>query len=104
VTPKKCEETVIGQLEQLFGQSALEEFAKLSPGKVQTIAYEIAVLASSGLDVNSPEPKCELKELDGKFSGLKLCAYMYVAFQRIAPGTDVGIDFSKEYAAALALR
>jgi len=62
------------------------------------------VLGSSGLDVNSPEPKYELKELPGKFSPLNLCAWMYVAFQQISPETNMGIDFSKEYTAALALR
>ena len=74
MTPKKCQETVIGQLEQLSGQYALEEFARLPSEKVQAIAFEIAVLNSSGLDVNNPQPKYELKELSGKFSGLNLSA------------------------------
>jgi|GEM_PF-6718537 len=34
---------------------------------------------------------------------VNLCVWMYVAFQQISPGTDVGIDFSREYAAALSL-
>jgi hypothetical protein len=28
---------------------------------------------------------------------------MYVAFQSIAPETDIGFDFSKEYAAAISM-
>lgn len=69
--------------------------------KVEAIDYEIAVPDCSGLDVNSPEPKYELKELPGKFSGLNFCVYPYVAFQQIAPEKNVGIDFSREHATAL---
>jgi hypothetical protein len=29
---------------------------------------------------------------------------MYTAFQEFAPGEDVGIDFSKEYQAAVSMR
>ncbi len=84
--------------------AALNLFATLPPEKIHAIGFEIAIFGQSGLDINNAHKKYELKELDGKFSGLKLCAYMYVAFQQIAPGTDVGIDFSREYAAAMALR
>lgn len=34
----------------------------------------------------------------------EFAAFMYVAFQQITPETDVGIDFSQEYEAAVGLR
>jgi hypothetical protein len=52
------------------------------------------------LDPNDPAPKYQLKSLPGDFSGLSLVCFMYVAFQSIAPETDIGFDLSKEYAAA----
>ena len=71
--------------------------------KVQAIGFEIAILGQNGLDINNPDAKYTLKELPGEFTGLKLAAFMYVAFQQIAPETDVGIDFSTEYEAARGL-
>ena len=87
-----------------FCTAALDLFATLPLEKVQAIGFEIAILGRNGLDINNPEKKYELKEFPGEFSGLKLCVYMYVAFQQISPGTDVGIDFSKEYQAAHEMR
>ncbi len=50
--------------------------------------------------INDPDTKYTLNAIPGRFSGLHLVAMMYAAFQHIAPGTDVGIDFSKEYETA----
>ncbi len=88
----------------IYCQKALELFAPMPPEKVQAIAFEIAVLGQNGLDINNFDKKYRLKELPGKFTGLKLCSFLYVATQQFAPGTDVGIDFSREYEAAVGLR
>ena len=45
-----------------------------------------------------------MKELPGEFSCLHLCSIMYAAFKQFAPNEDVGIDFSKEYEAAVGTR
>jgi len=44
-----------------------------------------------------------LQSMPGKFSGLHLLCYEYVAFQQIAPGKDIGFDLSAEYGTARAL-
>jgi Flp pilus assembly protein TadD len=82
---------------------AIERFEKLPPSEVQRIAFEIAMLGRSGLDVNDSAPKYQLKSLPGSFSGLHLMCMMYVGFKLIAPEQDIGFDLSKEYAAAKAL-
>jgi hypothetical protein len=50
--------------------------------------------------VNDPERKHRLKSMPGEFSSLQLVCYMHAGFQIIAPGTDIGLDLSKEYAMA----
>ena len=67
------------------------------------IAFEIAILGQSGLDINDPEQKYTLKSLSGKFSGLHLLAIMYTGFRQIDPSVDVGADFSREFEAAGAM-
>ena len=62
------------------------------------------MLGQNGLNVNDPEKKYQLKELPGEFTALKLVTFMYVAFQQIAPGTDIGMDFSAEYQAAVSMQ
>lgn len=44
-----------------------------------------------------------INSLHGDFSGMHLVSLMYAAFQRVATGTDVSIDLSREYAQAVAL-
>jgi len=46
------------------------------------------------------ESKYGLRTLPGEYSGLHLMAVMYAAFQVIEPTLDIGLDLSKEYAAA----
>lgn len=45
-----------------------------------------------------------LRLLPGTCSGLHLCSIMYAAFKQFAPHEDAGIDFSKEYKAAMEMR
>jgi hypothetical protein len=72
--------------------------------KRREIAFEVAILGTKGLDINDPTKRYELKSLPGTFSGLHLLAIMYTAFGQMDPSLDSGIDFSKEYQAAMALR
>ena len=84
----------------MYMTGALERFAKMNPSDIKALGLEIAMIGQNGLDINDPDTKYTLKAIPGRFSGLHLVAMMYAAFQHIAPGTDVGIDFSKEYEAA----
>lgn len=86
----------------MFCLGALERFASMIPDQVQKIGFEIAVLGTHGLDVNDSSVKYTLRTLPGgTFSGLHLLSIQYVAFQQIAPATDIGFDLSREYQAAL---
>lgn len=68
--------------------------------EIQKISFEIAMLGTRGLDVNSPEQKYTLNSIPGKFSGLHLLCIEYVGFQIIDPSIDLGFDLSAEYTAA----
>jgi Flp pilus assembly protein TadD len=83
--------------------AALEKFEKLAPEQVRQIGFEIALLGTRGLDVNSPEPRYTLKHMDGSFSGLQLVCYEYAAFKQFAPEQNIGFDLSAEYQTALKL-
>jgi tetratricopeptide (TPR) repeat protein len=96
-----------GQGEQfdavMYCLSALERFAQMSPDQVRQVALEIAMLGRTGIDINNPEHRYQLRSLPGDFSGLQLTSYMYVAFKQIAPEYDIGFDLSGEYEAATKL-
>lgn len=87
----------------MYCLGALERFAEMTDHQIQAIGQEIAVLGMRGLDINDPAKKYTLKTLPGDFSGLHLVSIMYAAFRKTAPGTDVGIDLSQEYAQAVAM-
>lgn len=88
----------------MYITGALKTFEAQGAKGRQAIALEIAMLGRSGLDINDPEDKYQLKSLPGKFSGLHLLAIMYTAFKQIEPTMDTGADFSAEYRAALELK
>ena len=83
--------------------AALEKLDEVGLEAFQPIAFEIAMLGTKGLDVNNHEKRYNLKTMTGEFSGMQLVSYMYVGFERIAPGTDQGIDLKREYALAAGL-
>ena len=87
----------------MYCLGALERFSEMTDQQIQQVGHEIAILGMRGLDINDPTKKYTLKSLPGDFSGLHLVSIMYAAFQRTAPGTDVGIDLSREYAQAKAI-
>jgi Flp pilus assembly protein TadD len=88
----------------MYITGALDKFANMSSKEIQAIGFEIAILGQNGLDINNPDKRYSLQSLPGTYSGLHLCSIMYTAFQDFAPGEDVGIDFSKEYQAAVSMR
>lgn len=88
----------------MYIADALDTFARIGEAKESEVALEIALLGTQGLDINNPEKKYRLKSLPGEFSALRLTALMYTAFRQLQPSLNVGIDFNKEYQAALALR
>lgn len=87
----------------MYCLGALEKFADMTPDEVQKVGFEIGILGMSGLDTNDSTPKYRLRSLPGEFSGLHLVSLMYVAFQQIAPGQNVGFDLAREYEMALTL-
>lgn len=84
-----------------YMQFALDQFSKLTPQAIQALAYEIATLGTKGFSINDPSKKYTLRSLGGEFTGLQLVSIMYAAYQQFAPGQDVGIDLSEEYAVAV---
>jgi len=88
----------------MYISGALEKFAGMTKNQIQAIGVEIAIRGQRGLDINDPDSRYTLKSLPGDFSGLHLVSIMYAAFQQFAPGENIGLDFSKEYEAAVAMR
>ena len=83
--------------------NALEYFQDKDMRHIQEVTYEIGLLGRNGFELDNPEIKYTLKSMPGSFSGLCLLCFMYVGFQKINPQQDLRIDFSREYAAALAV-
>ena len=84
--------------------AALERFDKMSKEEVQAVGFEIGLLGTTGIDYAKPDSKYSLRSISGeRFSGLQLMALMYVAFQRIDPTVDTGLDFGEAYKVALDL-
>lgn len=87
----------------MYCLDALERFDDMGEAIMGQVVTEIALLGSSGLDVNDPERKYQLRNLEGRFSGLQLVSLMYVGMKRLQPAADVGFDLSREYDMARAL-
>jgi Flp pilus assembly protein TadD len=86
----------------MYCVDALQRFAKMTPGERQNLVFEIAMLGQSGLDTNDPTPKYRLRSIPDKaFSGLQLTSIMFVGFRQIKPDLDTGLDYAREYQAAL---
>jgi len=76
---------------------ALKRYALMSPGDFQKLALELAMVGRSGFEVHNLASRYHVKGLDGDFSGLAMVCFLYVAMQRMAPGTDLGFDLAVEY-------
>lgn len=83
---------------------ALQRFAGMDRHDVQRVATEIGLLGMEGLDYASSERQYALRALPGEsFSGLHLMALMYVAFKKVEPAMDIGMNFDEPYRMALRL-
>jgi tetratricopeptide (TPR) repeat protein len=83
---------------------ALERFEPMTDDQVREIAFEVALLGTTGLDFASPEQKYSLRSIPTeKFTGLQLMCLMYAGFKRIAPEQDTGMDLQQAYDSALTL-
>ena len=76
---------------------ALQRFAKLSPDELKKLSLELAMAGRDGFAVHDPDRRYRVKGMDGDFSGLAMVCFLYVAMQRMAPGTDIGFDLAVEY-------
>ena len=76
---------------------ALKNFAGLSPSELQKLSLELAMAGREGFAVHNPDSRYRVKGLDGEHSGLAMVCFLYVAMQRMAPGTDLGFDLAAEY-------
>ena len=81
----------------MYCLDAITKFAGMTDEQVRKIGYEIAMLGTRGIDVNSSAKQYNLRSLPGSYSGLHLVCMEYVAFQKVAPGQDIGFDLGNEY-------
>jgi hypothetical protein len=75
----------------------MRRFAQMSPDAVQKLTLELAMAGRNGFAVHNPESRYDVKGLDGDFSGLAMVCFLYVAMERMAPGTGIGFDLAAEY-------
>ena len=84
----------------MYCMDAIKRFQTMSEQEVRDVGVEIAVLGQQGLNTNDSSKTYTLRSLEGDYTALNLVCMLYVAFQQIAPGEDVGFDLAKEYAVA----
>ena len=76
---------------------ALRRLAPMAPEELKSLGLELALAGREGFAVHNPERRYRVKGLEGELSGLAMVCYLYVAMQRVAPGTDIGFDLAAEY-------
>jgi len=81
-----------------FMMNALEYFKDMSKDKVKEIAYEVALLAQTGIDPKKQGYRLN-KIPNKKFSGYNLLAYYYVSWAIAVPEVlkELQMPFEKEY-------
>lgn len=82
---------------------ALRRFDAIGPAARNRAVLEIAKIGADGLNIDSSVRKFALSTLDGEFTALHLVSILYAGMKQADPTVDAGIDFSREYAAAVAL-
>ena len=75
---------------------AMKRYAQMSPGDFQKLTLELAMVGRDGFEVHNPASRYHVKGLDGEYSGLAMVCFLYVAMQRMAPGTNIGFDLAAE--------
>ena len=76
---------------------AMKRFAELPREHVGRAAMEIAMLGQNGLEINNPQKRYTLTNLEGDFSGLQLLSYMHVGMALLNPSVDCGSGLQREY-------
>lgn len=66
------------------------------PKKQHQIVLEAAEISNRGVDISNPAIKHNLSSLGVSVTGLSVVCLVYVGVNKIKPGMDVGIDFSRE--------
>ena len=83
--------------------AALERFERMAIEDIQSIAFEIGLLGSTGIDFTTGDRRYSLKSIPNEqFSGLQLLTLMYVGFKKLDSSVDTGLDFEVAYKSALA--
>lgn len=83
-----------------YCMDALQRLSGLPLAELQKLSLELAMAGRNGFEVHNPDSRYRVKGLPGEYSGLAMVCFLYVAMQRIRPGTDIGFDVHEEYAAA----
>ena len=93
--------TINSPAAMMYLVAALERLEGRSDDTIRQIATEAALKGTSGLDLNSTEKIHVLSAFGSeRLSGLELLCLMHASFQKINPGSDVGVDFSEIWPAA----
>ena len=76
---------------------AMKRYAQMSPDDFKKLALELAMVGRNGFEVHNPNSRYHVKGMEGEYSGLAMVCFLYVAMQRMAPGTNIGFDLALEY-------
>ena len=76
---------------------AMQQLSNMDAAELKKLTLELAMVGRNGFEVQNPASRYRVKGLEGEFSGLAMVCFLYVAMQRIAPGTDIGFDLAEEY-------
>ena len=86
----------------MYMVSALNNLLALDREQVRAIAYEIAEVGKSGIDLDSTEQNYTLDSVPDKaFTGLQLTAWMYIGWRILDPSVNTQLDYDSEYEAAI---
>lgn len=86
----------------MYMVSALNILLDLDREQVRAIAYEIAEVGKSGIDLDSTEQNYTLDSVPDKaFTGLQLTAWMYISWRILDPSVNTQLDYDSEYEAAI---
>jgi tetratricopeptide (TPR) repeat protein len=99
--------TVAGNIRMdvvMYMQGAMEDFAELPRESVGQIVMEIALLGQSGLQINDPKVRYNLKSKPGDYSGLHLLSMMHVGIKLFDPNADTESGLDQEYELATAMK
>jgi Flp pilus assembly protein TadD len=94
---ERTQQVILRQDAVHYCLEAMKRFERMSPGDFKNLTLELALVGRNGFAVHNPDSRYRVKGLDGEFSGLAMTCFLYVAMQRMAPGTDIGFDLAAEY-------